>query len=298
MKLLEQVINLGDIQIEYLEASPKEMGTTDLPIILCLHGFPDNYHSFDAQLEAFTKAGYRVFVPAIPGYSPTSVTNPLPSLWEMGGQMATFIQSLKLDNIYLVGHDWGAYYAAMLLKRIPERFAKAATFGFNPPDTILRLGPSEVPMLGAYRHWYYVMLNINGYGDRAFEMNDYELVEVLWRRWSPNWKFSPSELKAVKSTFRQPGVASAALNYYRQQAAPPKEGEPSVADIFSEPVKVPYLSIGGLEDAGIELAGFERVNVVHYQKGFNLKMVHTGHFPHRERPGEINTILLDFFDQD
>ena len=32
-------------------------------IVVCLHGFPDDAHSFDAQLPALEEAGYRVVAP-------------------------------------------------------------------------------------------------------------------------------------------------------------------------------------------------------------------------------------------
>ena len=39
------------------------------PLVICLHGFPDNYESFQHQLEQFAAAGYRIVCPMMPGFA-------------------------------------------------------------------------------------------------------------------------------------------------------------------------------------------------------------------------------------
>ena len=40
------------------------------PLVVCLHGFPDNYESYQYQLEPFAAAGYRIVCPMMPGFAP------------------------------------------------------------------------------------------------------------------------------------------------------------------------------------------------------------------------------------
>ena len=61
-------------------ATRKNVSVNDLPnpvieageeaLVACLHGFPDNYESFQHQIEPFTAAGYRVVCPVMPGFAP------------------------------------------------------------------------------------------------------------------------------------------------------------------------------------------------------------------------------------
>jgi len=44
----------------------------DGPVVLCLHGFPDNHHSFHQQLPALAGAGFRALAPMLRGYEPSS----------------------------------------------------------------------------------------------------------------------------------------------------------------------------------------------------------------------------------
>jgi pimeloyl-ACP methyl ester carboxylesterase len=45
------------------------------PLVLCLHGFPDQAGSFRHQIPALVGAGYRVVAPHMRGYRPTSAPN-------------------------------------------------------------------------------------------------------------------------------------------------------------------------------------------------------------------------------
>ena len=40
------------------------------PLVVCLHGFPDNYESWQHQIEPFVAAGYRIVCPVLPGFAP------------------------------------------------------------------------------------------------------------------------------------------------------------------------------------------------------------------------------------
>ena len=54
-----------------LTCSAQAMG--DGPIVLCLHGFPDNAGSYRHQLPALAGAGYRAISLTLRGYEPSSI---------------------------------------------------------------------------------------------------------------------------------------------------------------------------------------------------------------------------------
>ena len=43
------------------------------PLVLFLHGFPDNAHTWSHQLPAIAERGYRAVAPFLKGYTPTEV---------------------------------------------------------------------------------------------------------------------------------------------------------------------------------------------------------------------------------
>src|SRR5947209_14591127 len=68
----------------------------DGPLVLLLHGFPDNAHTWDHQLGALAQAGYRAVAPFIRGYHPTGV--PADGL----DRKSTRLNSSHANNSYAV----------------------------------------------------------------------------------------------------------------------------------------------------------------------------------------------------
>jgi len=65
------------------------------PLVLMLHGFPDDAATYFAQLAPLTAAGYDVVVPVLPGYEPSTAGLPaaaysLPSIARALGQVAAW----------------------------------------------------------------------------------------------------------------------------------------------------------------------------------------------------------------
>ena len=59
------------------------------PLVVCLHGFPDNHESFQYQLEPFAAAGYRIVCPVMPGFAPEPRT--------LRAAIRRFMPSMKLS---------------------------------------------------------------------------------------------------------------------------------------------------------------------------------------------------------
>src|SRR5215470_2137721 len=103
-----------------------EMGTG--PLILCLHGFPDQARSFRRQMPVLAAAGFRVVAPHMRGYAPTSL--PADGRFDgmaLGEDVIALLDALGAADAIVVGHDWGAaatYFAALLA---PQRMQRIAT---------------------------------------------------------------------------------------------------------------------------------------------------------------------------
>ena len=62
---------------------PAAGGDESAPVAMLVHGFPDTLHSWREQMQFLSGEGYRVIVPALRGYEPTTAapgaTSPLMS---------------------------------------------------------------------------------------------------------------------------------------------------------------------------------------------------------------------------
>jgi len=284
----------GRITANGLEFAFLEAGSG--PLVLCLHGFPDIARSFRYQLGALAEAGFRAVAPWMRGYAPTAI--PADKRYDpavLARDLIELIEAFGGGPAFVFGHDWGAlaaYGAAVLAPdRIRKLAAASVPYGPNFPQALVT-NPAQQK-----RSWYMFFFR-HPLADAALAHEDFRLVEVLWADWSPGWSWDPREMEAVKETFRSPGVAEAALGYYRcalgmtpvdAQAAALQEG------LSGAPIPVPALVLHGDRDGcvGSELyAGMEAF----FPKGLRRVVVEgAGHFVHQEQPEFVNGVLLDFF---
>src|SRR5215471_979629 len=78
------------------------------PLVLCLHGFPDNAYTYRYLLPALADAGFRGVAPFMRGYAPTS--RPADERYEailLSQDAAVLIPALGAHQACVVGHDWG-----------------------------------------------------------------------------------------------------------------------------------------------------------------------------------------------
>jgi len=113
-------INAGLLNVGYAEAGPGNG-----PVVVLLHGWPYDIHSFVDVAPVLAEAGYRVIVPYLRGYGSTRF---LSSDTPRNGQPAAlavdlkdFLDALKIEKPILAGFDWGARNANIFAAIWPER---------------------------------------------------------------------------------------------------------------------------------------------------------------------------------
>ncbi|KAK6915620.1 Alpha/beta hydrolase fold-1 [Dillenia turbinata] len=83
------------------------------PVVLFLHGFPELWYTWRHQVQAFAKLGYRAVAPDLRGYGDTDAPASVASYTchHLVGDLVALVGSLGVDQVYVVGHDWGAMVA-------------------------------------------------------------------------------------------------------------------------------------------------------------------------------------------
>ncbi|KAJ1385569.1 Epoxide hydrolase-like [Sesbania bispinosa] len=93
------------------------------PVVLFLHGFPELWYSWRHQILALSSLGYRAVAPDLRGYgdteAPASVTSY--TCFHLVGDIIALIDSLGVDQVFLVAHDWGAIIGWFLCLFRPDR---------------------------------------------------------------------------------------------------------------------------------------------------------------------------------
>ena len=263
------------------------------PVVICLHGFPDNAGSFRHQLPALAEAGFRAISVTLRGYECASIPeNGDYSVEAIASDIYAVIDQLDQGPVHLVGHDWGAAIAYNAAAAAPHHFKSLTTMAVPHAGRFARDGlriPRQLKL-----SWYMGFFNLPWVSDWVVRRRDYAFIRNLWRKWSPGWSPAPDVIESVIDTLSQPGVLSATLGYYR--AALSLSALSASADDAHYPVPVPTLALTGERDGCIASDVFERLTVASdYPEGMRFhRIAEAGHFLHQEQPKAVNSFLIDW----
>ena len=269
------------------------------PLVLCLHGFPDCYHSFRHQLPFLAEHGYRAVSVSLRGYEPSS--QPADgdySLESIAHDVISFIDQLGEDKAHLIGHDWGAAITYTAGAIAPDRFQSLTTMAV--PHSGRFVNEAFFKPKQALLSWYMLFFQLRGIADFTVKRNDFAFIRGLWRVWSPGWQPEASALAEVIDTLRQRGVQQGALAYYREALSPkqlPLTPARRAANAYQVPV--PTLALTGRDDGCIDCDIFQALcREEDFPNGLETRVVeNAGHFLHQEQPDIVNTLLMDWLNR-
>jgi len=281
-------VQANGVTFHYLEAGRG-------PLVLCLHGFPDNAHTYDDLLPVLARAGFRGVAPFMRGYAPTT---PAPDgryqSVLLAQDAAALVAALGAERAFLVGHDWGAtatYGAAVLA---PDRIERIVTIGAAHPGAVRGALASNYERHKGIWHAYFFQMP---FAEQVVAADDFAFLDRWWRDASPEFDPAPI-MERVKTTFRQPGVVSAALDYYRHTFHPGNR-DPALRTVHerigSAPTPVSTLAFHGTRDRPGRLEAFEGMDDLFPQGLQKVVLPGAGHFVHLERPDEVSRRIIEFF---
>jgi pimeloyl-ACP methyl ester carboxylesterase len=253
--------------------------TGDGPVVVLIHGFPDTPFGFQETARVLNDAGYRTIVAYLRGYHPdTIVAGRSYGGNEIGEDAIRLLDALGVERAVLVGHDWGASVVYRAAELAPERVRAICPVAIPH----LRLLERTPALIWGGRHFITLRLPTGAWLARR---SDFAYLDVLMRRWAPNWSGAERErtLADVKRAFADPRVLDGALSYYRDVSPGAGLGH----------IPVPGLVVGGTTDIVGE-ESFRRTPEFFDEPCEVLIAPGAGHWPHREAPDLFHEHLLAF----
>jgi pimeloyl-ACP methyl ester carboxylesterase len=277
----------------FLQCLPEGSAADERPLVLVQHGFPDHPHSFLPLLKTLANAGYWAVAPFLRGYAPSAAAvDGCYDLVELGRDLLDLIQALGADRASIIGHDWGAIAAYAAAALDPSRIDRLIALAVPPLSIFLKNLPSDRRQLR--RSWYIGLFQLPGLAERRLKADNYALIDRLWRDWSPGLPIDPERSDALRRLFAAPGVAAAALAYYRHLfPRHPASFRRSLA-LAHRPLTVPALVLAGEDDGCIGPRLFHG-SAAASRVPLTLEILPgRGHFLHLEAPAQLHARALAF----
>ena len=212
------------------------------PLVVLLHGFPQYWGAWRAQIPALADAGFRVIALDLRGYNlsgrPANVDAYRTS--RVAWDVAELIEHLGERSAHVVGHDWGGVIAWKVAALHPARVARLAILNAPHPHHFVRvLGRTTQ----AFRSWYTVFFQLPWLPERMLSALDHALLERVLRR-DPTrpGAFDDEEIARHRATWRREGAVHAMLSYYRAML------RASPAGGHRHRIAAPTLMLWGLRD--------------------------------------------------
>jgi len=255
---------LKRIEAGVLDVAYEDSGEPDATPVVLLHGFPYDVRAYDEVTPQLVAAGCRVVTPYLRGYGPTRF---LSAATPRSGQQAALahdllalLDALAIQRAVLAGYDWGGRAACIVAALWPERAQGLVTCGgYNIHDIAGSTQPQSP--VNEHRYWYQYYFH-GERGQLGLKRNRGELCELLWRLWSPNWRFDDATYARTAASFDNPDFVDVVIHSYRHRFGL-VPGDPAVEDterrLAAQPrIAVPAVSLDGGGDGVMPLGGSER----------------------------------------
>jgi pimeloyl-ACP methyl ester carboxylesterase len=262
-------VQAGPLNIGYAEDGP-----ADGPVVILLHGWPYDIHSYVDVAPLLAADGYRVIVPYLRGYGSTTFRSA--DTVRNGQQSATasdvisLMDALRIDRAILGGYDWGSRTAGCAAALWPER-VKAAVLvsGY----LVTNLKAQQTPLAPAAElGWWYQYYFATERGVTGYTENRHDFNKLIWTNASPRWRFSDATYDRSAQAFTNVDHVAIVIHNYRWRLglAPGEARYEAIEQRLqaAPPVTVPTITIG---------SDFDGANI----DGSSYRKMFTGPYQHR-----------------
>ncbi|MGW5277222.1 alpha/beta fold hydrolase [Streptomyces sp. NPDC004044] len=210
---------LKQIKAGLLDIGYAELGPAHGPVVICLHGWPYDIHSFVDVAPLLAAEGYRVIVPYLRGHGTTrflsSRTFRNAQQSAIALDIIALMDVLKIEKAVLAGFDWGSRTADIIAALWPERI-KALVSVSGYLITNLEANKQPLPPKAEYAWWYqYYFATERGRLAMADKTKRHDLTRLVWDTVSPTWGFDDATFERTAAAFENPDYADIVIHNYR-----------------------------------------------------------------------------------
>jgi len=224
----EGFVDSGGVKIHYVTAGKG-------PLLVMLHGFPDFWYTWRAQMPELAKH-FQVVAIDMRGYNlsdkPEGVDNY--KMDKLVGDVAAVLAHFKQDKAIIVGHDWGGIVAWTFAMTHPDKTEKLVILNLPHPKGLQRELANNPKQQASSQY------------ARNFQQPD--AASKVTPEMLTFWIKDPEVKKKYLEAFKRSSMEGM-LNYYK--ANYPREPYKYDENQAFPPVKCPVLMFHGLGDTAL-----------------------------------------------
>jgi pimeloyl-ACP methyl ester carboxylesterase len=290
-------INAGVLNVGYAEAGP-----AGGPVVILLHGWPYDIHSFVEVAPMLASRGYRVIVPHLRGHGTTRF---LSDDTPRNGQQAVIavdvialMDALHIDKAIVAGFDWGARTANIVAALWPQRCkAMVSVSGYLIGNREVNKKPLPPKAEAAWWYQFYFATERGRAGYEAFR-NDF--ARLIWQTASPKWNFDDDTFNRSAASLDNPDHVSIVIHNYRWRIGL-AEGESKYDDLEKQLAAGPVITVPSITLEG-DANGAPHPEATAYARKFSGRYTHrvatggVGHNLPQEAPRMFGDAIVEVDD--
>jgi pimeloyl-ACP methyl ester carboxylesterase len=204
-----------------------DSGPADGPVVVLLHGYPENRTSWRAMTPLLTEAGYRVLAPDQRGYSPRARPRRRRDyrITELADDILALVDASGADKVHLVGPDWGGGVAWAFATLYPDRLHTVTSLTTPHPRA---MAASMVRSSQLAHSWYMLFFQLPGLPEMGFTR-----MEKTNRRALARSGLGDEAIDRYVTPMQEPGAARGPINWYRAlPLSKPLRGKVTVPTLY------------------------------------------------------------------
>jgi len=268
------------------------------PLVLLLHGFPQFWWTWRAQLTAVAEAGFHVVAPDLRGYGASDKPPRGYDLPTLSADVAALVRALGEQDAVVVGHDWGGLLAWTTAALHPRSVRRLVVLSMAHPRR-LRAGMADHRQRRASA--YVLRFQMPRLPERMLTRADDDPVADLMQRWAgADWARTADFAEAVeryRSASRIPQAAYGAMEYHRWAARSQLRPDGlRYARRMAAPISAPTLQLHGELDRCV-LPSTARGSGRYVAGAYEWRELSgVGHFPQEEAPAVVSKAIAEWAD--
>jgi pimeloyl-ACP methyl ester carboxylesterase len=248
--------------------------------VLLLHGFPDSSRVWRHQVAPLVRAGMHVIAPDLRGFGDSDRPAAVDAyaVRRSVADVVAILDGLEIERTHVVGHDWGAAVAWALAAFVPARVDRLVVLSVGHPNLY-----REPSLEQRRKGWYQLLFQFDGVAEELVRHDDWRLFRELLD--------GAVDLDRYVADLARPGALTAALNWYRANAAPAKELERTRA---FPAIAAPTMGLWSSGDSFLT-EGSVQGSAQHVTGPWRYERIEdASHWLQLDAPDRVNELLLDF----